>query len=433
MLKFSSLGVDRMTRIAVLSAIPVNRLPPSTQDFVFWNIIGGELGWLLKSSAHNGMILTSPTTRKFQYSKIKLSKASTLLLYLIPKYSQVRTHKTGKLSLFWNLLMDFVFLLLHVFASLIIVVRSRAKLILDMGPYLSSFSATLVSILLKKPLITWKRGNPIRNVMLHSLSSQSFLSNIVLRLFTILEIISIRKAALVICDSSETVKMFECYAKGQVVLLPTSVDLEKFEAASKQRDSLRARLNFTANDFVLVYAGRLETGKGISSLIEAIYSVKDQKSPFQLLIAGSGSLEQELRSLVQRYEIHDRVQFLGAIPYENMPQLLHASDSVILLSSAEGTPRILLEALACGKPIIASNVGGIAEMFVTNPEIGQKVINSSPENIISAIHATFLGEQDPTKKTKNALMRRNFIATHYSLDVIGTRFIEYIQKVLLIE
>ncbi len=422
-----------MVQIAVLSAIPVNHLPPAAQDFVFWNMIGGELGWLLKSSAQNGMLLTSPMTRRFQFSKIKLSKTSTLLLHLIPKYSQVRTHKTGKLSLFWNLLMDFVFLIFHVFASLIIVVRSRAKIILDMGPYLSSFSATLVSMLLKKPLITWKRGNPIRNVKLHSLSSQSFLSNIFLRFFTILEIISIRKAALVVCDSSETVKMFEYYAKGQVVLLPTSVDLENFEVASKRRDSLRTRLNVTANDFVLLYAGRLETGKGLPSLIEAFNSLNNQKRQFKLIIAGSGSLDQELRSIVQEYGIQDRVQFLGSIPYEKMPQLLHASDCVILLSSAEGTPRILLEALACGKPIIASNVGGIADMFMKNPEIGQKVINYSPENIITAIHAAFLEEQDPTKKTKNELLRRNFIATHYSLNVIGTRFIEHIQRVLLLK
>lgn len=417
-----------MIRIAVLSAIPVSRLPPTTQDFVFWNFIESELGYLMKSSKSTGMVLTSPITKTIQFGKINLGRKLIIHLCLIPKYSQVRTHKTGKIALLWNLLMDFVFLTLHVLCSLLIIIKSRAHAILDMGPYLSSFSAVLVSFLLRKPLITWKRGDPIKNAMLHSLSRKSMLSNLLLRFFIVLEVISARRAALVICDNSETIHTYEKYAAGRIVFLPASVDMKRFEHDTNGRQIQRKHLGFTANEFVILYAGRLAIGKGIRTLIEAFNTLKDNFRRFQLLIAGTGTLEQELRSLVVNYGIQDRVKFLGSIPYNMMPRLLHASDCVVLLSSAEGTPRILLEALACGKPIIASKVGGIAEMFAKTPVIGEQVIVVNPENIVSAFHNIFLKEQDSTQKAKNVRLRRNFIAKHYSLKTIGIQFVKLIQK-----
>ncbi|MFX0194968.1 MAG: glycosyltransferase family 4 protein [Candidatus Hodarchaeota archaeon] len=419
-----------MVRIVVLSAIPVSNLPPKAQDFVFWNLIEEELGYLMKFSKYSGMVLTSPTIKTIQFGEINLAGRSRVHLCLIPKYSQVRTHKTGKLSLLWNLIMDFIFLILHVLCSLIIIIKSRANAILDISIYLSSFSAVLVSFLLRKPLITWKRGNPIKNAMLHSLSKNSILSNILLRLYAIIEVISVRRSALVICDSFETIHMFEKYVTGRIVYLPNCVDLKRFDHDNNERQLLRKHLGFTVNDFVLLYAGRLEIGKGIRPLIEAVHIFEDHFPRFQLLIAGSGTLEQELRSLVSNYGIQDRVRFLGSVPYDKMPRLIHASDCVVLLSSAEGTPRILLEALACGKPIIASNVGGIAEMFAKNLNIGEQVMDATPQNIILAFQKIAIGEQDTTRKAKNAILRRNFVAKHYSLQIIGKKFVRYIQAVI---
>ncbi|MFQ6126639.1 MAG: glycosyltransferase [Candidatus Heimdallarchaeota archaeon] len=336
----------------------------------------------------------------------------------------------GKLALLWNLLMDFIFLTLHVLCSLILIIKSRAHAILDMGPYLSSFSAVLVSILSRKPLIAWKRGDPIKNAILHSLSEKSVLSNLFLQFFIILEVISAQKADLVICDNSKTIHTFEKYASDRIVSLPTSVDLERFEYNANERQIQRKQLGFNTNDFVLLYAGRLEIGKGIRPLIEAVHISKDQIPHIQLAIAGSGTLEQELRSLVLNYGVQDRVRFLGSVPYDGMPRLIHASDCVVLLSTAEGTPRILLEALACGKPIIASNVGGIAEMFAKNQTIGEQVMVTTPQNIISAFQKIIIKEQDSTRKPQNAILRCNLIAKHYSLQIIGKKFVRYIQAVI---
>ena len=419
-----------MIRIAVLSAIPVSSLPPKAQDFVFWNLIEEELGYLMKFSKSSGMVLTSPKIKTLHFGEINLARRSIVHLCLIPKYSQVRTHKMGKLSLLWNLILDFVFLIHHVICSLIIIIKSRANVILDISIYLSSLSAVLVSFLLRKPLITWKRGNPVKNAMLHSLSKKSIFSNILLRFFAVIEAISVRRSALVICDSSETIHMFKKYTASRIVYLPNCVDLKRFDHDPNGRYLLRKHLGFTAKNLVLLYAGRLEVGKGIRPLIEAVYTLKDHSPRFQLVIAGSGTLEQELRSIVMNYGIQDRVRFMGAVPYNKMPHLLYASDCVVLLSTAEGTPRILLEALACGKPIIASNVGGIADMFAKNPIIGEQVMEITPPNIKLAIQNIAIGEQDSTLKAKNAILRRNFAAKHYSLQSIGKKFVRYIQHVI---
>lgn len=415
-----------MVRIAILSAIPVDRLPPAPYEFVFWNFLHSELGYLVKNSESTEMILASPTIKRIQFGEINLFDTYPLKLNLIPKYSQTRSHKTSKLALLWNVLLDFIFLGIHTLFSLAIVVKSRANVILDMGPYLSSFSAVLTSKLSRKPLIVWKRGDPIKNAMLHSLNKKSFVGSILLHFFTVLELISVRKANLVICDSLETIRTFQNYTNEKIVLLPTSVDLERFETRSIKRELIRNKLGISENNFVLLYAGRLETGKGIRRLIDVVQTLDNQ---FRLIIAGSGSLEHELRNMTKDYGIQNRVHFLGAVPYDMMPNILHASNCVILLSSAEGTPRILLEALACGKPIIASNVGGIAEMFSNNTAIGERVMEITPENISKAIHRTFRIEQDSELKMERALLRRNFINSHYSLKLIRKKFLNYIKDV----
>ena len=171
--------------------------------------------------------------------------------------------------------------------------------------------------------------------------------------------------------------------------------------------------------------------KGINPIIDNATNrfVQTLNNQFRLIIAGSGSLEHELRNMTIEYGVQNRIHFLGAVPYDMMPSLLQASNCVVLLSSAEGTPRILLEALACGKPIIASNVGGIAEMFSNNSAIGERVMEITPENISKAIHRTFRIEQDSELKMERALLRRNFINTRYSLKILQKKFLNYIKDV----
>ena len=109
----------------------------------------------------------------------------------------------------------------------------------------------------------------------------------------------------------------------------------------------------------LLFAGRLLALKGIDTLLRAMTRVDPQ---VRLTLAGPGdqgpwkALSRDLRLPA------DRVEFLGRVPYPQMPDLYRAVDAVVLPSFTESCPLVALEAMACGTPIIAADVGGVSEV-----------------------------------------------------------------------
>ncbi len=117
------------------------------------------------------------------------------------------------------------------------------------------------------------------------------------------------------------------------------------------RDRLRAR--FGMNGRTLAFAGRLGAQKSLEVALEAVESVDG----VTLLIAGDGEERARLEALAG-----PRVRFLGALPRERVLELFHAADAAILSSSWENFPHTVVEALAVGTPVIATDVGGVAEV-----------------------------------------------------------------------
>jgi len=107
----------------------------------------------------------------------------------------------------------------------------------------------------------------------------------------------------------------------------------------------------------LIYVGNLNVEKGLNYLLDA---VKDISNQIHLSIVGDGSL---LPSLQQKYPF---AQFHGRIPREDLPKLINQHDVLVLPTFVESFPNVLLEAMACGKPVIATNVFGIPEMVQNN-------------------------------------------------------------------
>jgi glycosyltransferase involved in cell wall biosynthesis len=83
---------------------------------------------------------------------------------------------------------------------------------------------------------------------------------------------------------------------------------------------------------------------------------------FDLLIVGDGPHRDDLAALIERHKLAERVKLLGARPHAELPSLYAAADILVLASSREGWANVLLEAMACGTPVVASNIWG-------NPEV----------------------------------------------------------------
>jgi len=145
--------------------------------------------------------------------------------------------------------------------------------------------------------------------------------------------------------------------------LRNGVDLERF--APEPREAARQRLGLPIQGRYLLSVGHLIERKGHHIAIEALA----QLPAVTLLIAGSGPEEGALKALAKRLGVAGRVHWAGVVPQTDLKWWYNAADALTLCSSREGWANVLLEAMACGTPVIASNIWGTPEV-VSAPAAG---------------------------------------------------------------
>jgi glycosyltransferase involved in cell wall biosynthesis len=155
----------------------------------------------------------------------------------------------------------------------------------------------------------------------------------------------------------------------------TGVDLDRFKPVD--RAAAKAKLGVAGP--LLVTAGALIERKGQRFAIEAMRELPDAT----LILVGDGPDRLELEHLARPYA--SRVRFLGNRPHEELPDLLAAADAMVLPSSSEGLANVWVEALACGTPIVITEVGGARELL-DRPEAGHLVARN-PAAIANAVRA----------------------------------------------
>ena len=198
-------------------------------------------------------------------------------------------------------------------------------------------------------------------------------------------------------------------AKGRTSLLMNAVDTEKYYPDEVSRTHVRKRIGLVENIFVILFVGRIEKAKGPERLLDCIPYMKREKLFFHIFLAGEGTYKAYLEKKVKVKKYETNVTFLGHFPHEKMSYLYNMADVMILPSETEGVPMVILEALACGTPVIASNVGGISDLVFDG--INGIVLNDiSPSKLASAIMTL------PSKKYKRekiAASVENFSARNF--------------------
>jgi len=106
----------------------------------------------------------------------------------------------------------------------------------------------------------------------------------------------------------------------------------------------------------LLYVGRLKETKGVDRLIKAFAELYDGYPELTLSIVGEGPMRESLEVLCDRLDVDDRVTFRGTVPNEKLPRVYNESRVFVLPSDAEGLPRTVLESLACGTPVVTSDL-----------------------------------------------------------------------------
>ncbi len=162
----------------------------------------------------------------------------------------------------------------------------------------------------------------------------------------------------------------------RIRVLRNGVNLEMFQPAD--REAARAKYGLTGK--VLLSVGHLIPRKAHHLVIEALALLPDAT----LLIAGTGPEKAALDALCLRLGVVDRVKFLGQLPHAYLAELYSAADALVLASEREGWANVLLEAMACGTPVVASNVWGTPEV-VTEPAAGLLVSDRTGPAFAAAI------------------------------------------------
>jgi len=140
------------------------------------------------------------------------------------------------------------------------------------------------------------------------------------------------------------------------------VDLMNFRLTP--RLEARKMNNIRPDDKVIVSVGRLVPLKGHHILIEAVKILVNRGfANIKLLIIGSGEYETELQQLVAKHSLGKHVMLVGEIPYKQLACWFNAAHLMCLASKSEGWPNVVLESMACGTPVVATNVAGIPEII----------------------------------------------------------------------
>ncbi len=151
----------------------------------------------------------------------------------------------------------------------------------------------------------------------------------------------------------------------KITVIPNGVDTQKFYPAAKMAS--RRELDLPDKRLILS-VGELIPRKGFHILIKALKLLRDEyhEKDLYLVIIGEGKYRQELERLIAALGLQEAVRLAGKIPHSDLRRWYSAADFFCLASDREGWPNVVLEAMACGTPVIATNVWGIPEIIVSD-------------------------------------------------------------------
>ncbi|ASP47974.1 glycosyltransferase [Cognaticolwellia beringensis] len=138
--------------------------------------------------------------------------------------------------------------------------------------------------------------------------------------------------------------------------------------------------NKKIDDYIL-YVGNLKKEKGVIELIKGFAAISEKYPALKLLYAGPGNLRSELANQAKNLAISNKVVLLGSVDHNQLPELISQARVLALPSYNEGVPNVVLEAMACGTPVLATDVGGIPE--VVNEKICGKIIVARSDTAVA--------------------------------------------------
>lgn len=159
----------------------------------------------------------------------------------------------------------------------------------------------------------------------------------------------------------ESALKYKIASERKMCIIENGIDFTKFKNNDKNREETRKKYNIKDNEILIGVVGRLSEQKDPMTMIKAFELVNKEKNNTRLMYVGAGELEENVKQYAKEKNISDKVIITGWV--NNVEQYIPAFDIAVLPSKWEGFGLVLIEYMACDKPIVASNIGGIADII----------------------------------------------------------------------
>lgn len=305
----------------------------------------------------------------------------------------------------------------HPFSIPSVTWRLRCK-ILEIDPDIvhahltvASYSTAATLVRNKYPVLLTVHGTVTRDI--------EYLSGFIFILFKLVhkpnERYVLSKIPNIIIVAPQVKDIISGMTNSKIHVIPNGIDFEDIQ--STQPKSIEY--------LSVLYVGELAKIKGVDILLKAIPIIKEKIHPIHLYIAGLGPQEKGLKKLVKRMNIQENVKFLGFISGGNKYSWYKSTDVCVFPSRHESGPVVLPEAMACGKPVVASNVGGIPFM-VENEKTGLLFESENVEDLADKI-VTLLKDEKLRQKMGEAGKEK---VKEFTWDKIAEQTVEVYKEIL---
>ncbi len=226
--------------------------------------------------------------------------------------------------------------------------RLRPDLLLAYGIYPEGLAATLAARELGIPAVLGSRGSDLHSIpgpLVRTLTRRAL--RLASKILTVSEDLHSRAIAMGVWPE-------------RVHTIRNGCDTAIFHQRS--RAAARSALGIQVDMRMVLFAGRFQPVKGLPDLVDAFARLASSYPKLRLVLAGEGRLKPDIQARADRCGVLDRVHFPGVCSPDRIAEWMAAADVFCLPSHSEGCPNVILEALSCGRPVVATNAGGIPEL-----------------------------------------------------------------------
>jgi glycosyltransferase involved in cell wall biosynthesis len=321
-----------------------------------------------------------------------------------------------------------IYLLSRIFLSLLWIF----KIILDHRKFnfslihaqdtgFSGISAVIAGKILRIPTIISSHG--IRHKSLDSIIQGKF-KKILLEIEYKVDIFSVKHSKKVIADSPLIKKYYEEKTKKEIDFVPIPIKVKNFEFSHLKRNSFRNELDISDVYKIICFVGRFSAEKNLITLINSFYGVSQKDPTLILILVGAGIMESQIKNHVKEKGISNKVVFCGS--RSDIDRILCGCDIFVLPSFIEGMSTSLLEAMACSRSIICSDISANHYVLTTNEAI---FIDPYKEDELELAILKLSKDENLRKKLGISAKMK---VSQYDEDIIFSKFVKLYESLLKI-